>query len=127
MVGASCIDNTMGCNCRQKSSRTTIATKVGSTPLRGACEAVEQAGIKLNVMVQNDGLYIAAPIGSTSLDANMFLNSINCKGSTASLVRSLCVEIAVLFSDPAKKQKFMAKLPFHTLKLHYLQELIRGI
>ncbi len=119
----------MGCNCRSKNvgTRTVTASSRSREPYSNVCEEVEQAGTKLNVTIQNDGLYISAPLGSTMLNANTFLRTQNCKGSIANLVRSLCVEIAVIFSNSERKQAFMKKLPFHTVKLHYLQELLKGV
>ena len=119
----------MGCNCRAKNvgTRTVATSSRNREPHSNVCESIEQAGDKLNVTIQNDGLYISAPLGSTVLNANTFLSSQNCKGSIANLVRSLCVEVAVIFSNLERKQVFMKKLPFHTVKLHYLQELLKGV
>jgi len=118
----------MGCNCRAQSPRTVNATPNRSREtVSNPCSKIEQAGTNLNVTIQNDGLYISVPIGSSALNAVTFLNTQNCKGTIANLVRSLGMEIAIMFSNAERKKAFLSRLPFHNVKLHYLQELIKGV
>jgi hypothetical protein len=118
----------MGCNCRKG-----VPSRIGSsreqkpkTATATVCSNIEQAGDNLNVTINMGGLFVSSPLGSSSLNALTFLKTQGCNGPTASTVRSLSVELAIIFSNPTAKKNFLDKIPYHNLKLHYLKELIKN-
>ena len=117
----------MGCNCRKNAAaHRTVVSKGGVA--RGAqqspCSDIERSADRLSVIVRVDGLYIAPPYGSDSLNVAMLLSSWNCTGSVAGTLRSLHAELMSMSRE--KRAEFIGGLPYHTVKLGYLKELLKS-
>lgn len=89
----------------------------------GVCQQLEKLGVKISLTVKNGILYLPQPF-STKIPAGSALVSMGCAGIMARHLHSIELEIAVIYKDPIRKQKFENMLPRETVTFTELDRVV---
>lgn len=103
-----------------QNSRLNVKKKVANI---GVCQQLEKAGTKITVTVKNGILYLSKPF-STHIPAGSALISMGCAGVMARRLKSIELELVIIYRDSARKQKFEAALPRETVTFAELDRLV---
>lgn len=87
------------------------------------CLQLEKTGRNLTVVVKGGSLYLTNPFPS-DMPVESSLVSLGCAGSTARLLRSLAIELSMIYKNEMRKEKFEKNLQHTTLVLVDLERLI---
>lgn len=103
-----------------QNARRSQTTKLART---NVCQQLEKAGKTLSVTIKAGALYLTQPFQS-DIPVENSLVSMGCVGTNAKLIRSLALEIAVIYKNPEKLEKFEKNLQHTTVTLVALEQLI---